>query len=100
MKTANRKPKLNRKPTKGMKSFFKQQANGLAKALRAITSAAPDMTKQNFYTAKAVRAKWLYSLRGSHMPHQGGQEKARRVRQMANNTHGYPWGYDPTRVKS
>ena len=80
MKTANRKPKLNKKPSKGMKNFIHQGV----KSLKNIMSkaAGPTNKKQNWYTPKQVRSMWLYSLRGSHMPHQGGQEKARRVRQM------------------
>ena len=84
MKTGNRKPKLNKKPTKGMKNFFKQGAKAL-KSVMAKASGPTQRADQWWKTHKAVRSEWLLSLRGSHMPHQGGQEKARRVRQMAEH---------------
>ena len=89
MKTGNRKPKLNKKPSKGMKNFFKQGVKSLKNIMRK-TSGPTQRPDQQWYTHKAVRASWLLSLRGSHMPHQGPKECARRVRQMANATHGYP----------
>jgi hypothetical protein len=88
MKTGNRKPKLNKKPTTGMKQFMKQGANTLKKVMRGVP--VPGATKKNWYTPKAVRAQWLLSFKsGRYMPHQGPQECARRVRQMAAGTHGY-----------
>ena len=88
MKTANRKPKLNEKPSKGMKQFMKQGANALKKVMRGVP--VPGGPKKNWYTPKAVRAKWLLSFHTSnYRPHQGPQECARRVRQMAAGTHGY-----------
>jgi hypothetical protein len=87
MKTGNRRPKLH-KPTKGQKSYLKQGLKALKKLMRGATGGTKK--DQNWFTPKAVRAQYLFSLRGSHTPHQGGAEQARRVRQMANNTHGYP----------
>lgn len=88
MKTSNRKPKLNKKPSKGMKQLMKQNFTALKKVAAQVAGAAPK--KQNWYTPKAIRASWLLSFHGgSYTPHQGPQECARRVRQMANHTHGY-----------
>jgi hypothetical protein len=88
MKTGNRKPRLNEKPSKGMKQLMKQNLKSLKKLAARVTGSAPK--QQNWYTPKAVRAKWLLSFKsGSYMPHQGPQECARRVRQMVNGTHGY-----------
>lgn len=88
MKTAIRRPKLN-KPTKGQKNYLKQGLNAFKRAIAMAADPEP-RKKQHWYTARAVRASWLLGLRGSHMPHQGAQEKARRVKQMAARTHGYP----------
>ncbi len=50
----------------------------------------PEKKKQKWLTPKQVRAAWLGSFRiSNNRLHQGPQEKARRVRQMANHTHGY-----------
>ena len=88
MKTGDRKPKLNKKPSRGMKRFMKQNLRSLEKAVKRI--AHPGQKEQKWFTPKAVRAQWLGSFhRGNYGPHQGPQECARRVRQMANNTHGY-----------
>ena len=84
MKTANRRPRLNKKPSRGLKKRLHQAYKGMKKAM-ALAAGPTKSTGQKWYTHKAVRASWLLSLRGSHMPHQGGQEKARRVRQMAEH---------------
>ena len=78
MKTAIRRPKI-RKPVKGMRMFLKQ---GITNIKEIVKSVIPK-PKQWYYTHAQSRSMWLASLRGSHMPHQGGQEKARRVRQAA-----------------
>jgi hypothetical protein len=87
VKTAIRRPKIN-KPSKGMKQNLKQGLKSIKKAL-AMAAGPTNRTGQTWYTPKQVRASYLFSLRGSHTPHQGDQEKARRVRQMAAGTHGY-----------
>ena len=82
MKTGIRRPKLH-KPTKGQKNYLKQ---GLKSLKRALTMGAkPTAPGQNWYTPKAVRAQYLMGFRGGHNAHQGGLEKARRVRQMATH---------------
>jgi hypothetical protein len=90
MKTGNRRPKPRnlKGPTKGMKQLMAQGIKSLKKVMSG--AAGPTKKDQNWYSPKAVRAQWLYSFAGSHTPHQGGAEQARRVRQMANKTHGYP----------
>jgi len=90
VKTANRKPKLNKKPSRGLKILMKQQLKGLKKLL--IAASGPTKRKDQWWkTPQALRASWLMSFSTSnYKPHQGAQEKARRMRQMANGTHGYP----------
>jgi hypothetical protein len=78
MKTAIRRPKI-RKPVKGMRMFLKQ---GMSNIKQVVKSIIPK-PKQWYHTHSEMRLMWLSGLRGSHMPHQGAQEKARRVRQMA-----------------
>jgi hypothetical protein len=78
MKTAIRRPKI-RKPVKGMRMFLKQ---GMSNIKQVIKSVIPK-PKQWYYTHSQMRSMWLTGLRGSHRPHQGAQEKARRVLQMA-----------------
>lgn len=87
MRTAIRKPKI-RKPVKGMRMFIKQARNSLKKIVKSVVN--PNKKKQWWYSSKQVRAMWLRGFNSSrYMPHQGAQEKARRVRQMAAGTHGY-----------
>ena len=89
MKTAIRKPKIN-KPSKGMKTFFKQQKNRVEKALNRATRRASKFSDRTGFDKKKARTQWLRSFTlGSYMPHQGPQECARRVRQMKAGTHGY-----------
>ena len=78
MKTANRRPRLH-KPTKGMKKQLKQSLKAFKKAIAMATG--PTNKSQNWLTPKAVRTSYLLGFMG-HKPHQGGGEKARRVRQM------------------
>lgn len=84
MKTANRKPKLNKKPSKGMKNFFKQGIKSL-KNIMARASDGTQRPEQWWHTPETLRDMWLYSFSGNHTPHQGNQEKARRVRQMTEH---------------
>ena len=81
MKTAIRRPKIN-KPTRGMKTQLKQGLKSLKKMM-ARAAGPTHREGQHWMTPKAVRANWLLYLTRGHMPHQGHQEKARRVRQMA-----------------
>ena len=83
MKTAIRRPKIN-KPTRGMKTQLKQGLKALKKMM-ARAAGPTNREGQHWMTPKAVRANWLLSLRGSFDHHQGPQEKARRVRQMAEH---------------
>ena len=77
MRTAIRKPKIN-KPSKGMKNFLKQ----CRKVGTAIKSIIPK-PKQWYHSGSYMRSQWLAShSRSCHTPHQGAQEKARRVRQL------------------
>ena len=80
MKTAIRRPKI-RKPVKGMRMFLKQ---GIVN-MKAIVKSVIPKPKQWYYTHAETRGMWLARLAGSHKPHQGHQEKARRVRQMAEH---------------
>jgi len=81
MRTAIRRPKIN-KPTKGMKTHLRQ---GLKAVKRAIALAAgPTRPDQWWHTSRQVRSMWLGRFNTSkYKPHQGAQEKARRVRQLA-----------------
>jgi hypothetical protein len=80
VRTAIRKPKI-RKPVKGMRMFIKQAHNSLKKTISSVIN--PNRKKQWWYTSKQVMATWLRRLNTSrYMPHQGNQEKARRVLQM------------------
>lgn len=99
MRTAIRKPKVN-KPTKGMKNFFKQQKNSLKKVMSKVANTLIPKPKQQWYTRAQSRAIWLHMLNRSKwtQPHQGSQERARRVRQMAACTHGYPQNIDHLRI--
>ena len=81
MKTAIRRPKMH-KPSKGMKNFFKQQKKSLIKALTGFKG-KNFHNEQWWHTAKAMRSQWLTShSRSKYKPHQGAQEKARRIIQM------------------
>ena len=80
MRTANRKPKVRKVPSKGAKTYLKQGLKALKKTI-ALAS-GPTNKDQNWFTPKAVRAQWLASFTGNHSPHQGAKEKARRCRQM------------------
>jgi len=78
MRTGNRKPRINKKPTKGLKRYLHQQY----KSLKMILS-PENKVKQWWYTHKQMRNYWLRGFSTSkYKPHQGAQEKARRVRQM------------------
>ena len=79
MGSLSRAPKIH-KPSKGMKNFLKQGVRGLKNAMRKAT--ADPSLKVNWNRPKEARARWLSGFRGGNQPHQGGQEKARRVRQM------------------
>jgi hypothetical protein len=87
MKTAIRRPQLH-KPTKGMKTQLKQGLKSLKKVI-ARTVGPIRSEGQKYLPHSYFRTQWLGSMRGSFMPHQGPKECARRVRQMANHTHGY-----------
>lgn len=89
MRTGNRKPRLNKKPSKGMRQQLKQRTNAIKSKLRKLSHDFRTR-EQKWFTPRAIRAQWLHSFNTSkYKPHQGEQEKARRVRQMANRTHGY-----------
>jgi hypothetical protein len=89
MKTAIRRPKIN-KPSKGMKTFFKQQKNSLMKAVNRAAKLIPIPKKQNWLTPRASRIRWMLRQRRSrYMPHQSNKECHRRIRQMSAGTHGY-----------
>jgi len=76
MRSAIRRPKI-RKPSKGMKQFLKQN-----RIIQAIKSIIPKK-KQWWYSPRESRAMWLGRFNTSkYRPHQGEQEKARRVWQM------------------
>ena len=77
MGSLTRAPKI-KKPSKGMKNFLKQGVRGLKKAVRSLTKS----DDSHWYNAAAARHQWLSGFHGGHTVHQGGQEKARRVRQM------------------
>jgi hypothetical protein len=74
------------KPSKGQKKFLAQNAKALKKsvALASVTSAKnsiPEAMKAQWRKL----ANWYWKsrfLKGKYTPHQGNQEKARRVRQM------------------
>lgn len=77
MRTANRKPKI-RKPVKGTRMFMKQSVMNIKKVVKSIIP----KPKQWYYSHAESRGMWLAKLAGNFKPHQGHQEKARRVRQM------------------
>ena len=82
MGSLTRAPKVN-KPTKGQKNYLKQGLKSLKKIL-ALAGPTENATPRNWMTPRAVRASWLLShSRSKYTPHQGAQEKARRVRQRA-----------------
>ena len=67
---------------------MKQQYKSLKRVMSRATGG--EKPAQNWLTPKAVRAGWLMRMNTSkYVPHQGANEKARRVHQMANHTHGY-----------
>lgn len=74
------------KPSKGHKRYLAQNAKALkkAEAMAKVTSAKrgiPEAMKAQWRKL----ANWYWKtrfLRGKFTPHQGNQEKARRVRQM------------------
>jgi len=76
---------MKRKPTKGQRQFLAQNAKAQRKLLAMQVSPRKQITdavKEKF----AKLQNWYHKmkfLRGKHTPHQGKQEKARRVRQMA-----------------
>ena len=79
MRTAIRKPKI-RKPSKGMKMFLKQGMNAIKQVVKSVIP----KPKQWYHTHEYMRVFWLRShSRSKYKPHQGPQEKARRVSQMA-----------------
>jgi hypothetical protein len=85
MKTGNRKPKIRnlKGPTSGIK---RQLAQGLKSLKRAMRGAAgPTNKATNWNRPAEVRARWLSGFMGGISAHQGGQECARRVRQMAEH---------------
>ena len=86
MGSLTRAPRV-KKPSKGMKNYLKQGLRAFKKAV--ALAAGPTKKKTSWINPKAARYAWLNSFSGGHTPHQGHQEKARRVRQMANHTHGY-----------
>jgi hypothetical protein len=59
--------------------FLKQGKKIIDKVIESVIP----KPKQWWYTHSEMRQNWLSGLRGSFMPHQGAQEKARRVRQLA-----------------
>jgi len=78
MRAAISKPKM-RKPVKGMRQFLKQN-----RVIAAIKSIIPKKKMWWYFVAKG-RAMWLGRYnRSKYRPHQAEQERARRVRQMAN----------------
>ena len=95
MKTGNRRPRLNQKPSRGMKQRMHQAYKAMKKAV-ALAAGPTNREGQYWMTPRAVRANWLYSFTGNHTPHQGAQAKARRVRQMAEHKCINPcaWKYD------
>jgi hypothetical protein len=81
MRTGNRKPRLNKKPSRGLKMRMHQMYKGMKKA---IAKASAEPMKGKFINPHMARQQWLSGFHTTnHRPHQGGQEKARRVRQMA-----------------
>lgn len=83
MKTAIRRPKMH-KPSKGQKTYLKQGLKAFKKAI--VSAMGPANPNQWFRSAADERTRWLGGYRfTNHNPHQGGQEKARRVRQMAEH---------------
>ena len=94
MGSLTRAPKM-RKPVKGMRMFLKQGFNNAKAVIKSIIP----RPKQWYYTHGETRSMWLARLRGNNTPHQGGQEKTRRVRQMRQHKCIDPssWTYpDPT----
>ena len=78
MRTAIRKPKV-RKPVKGMRMFLKQGMSGIKQVIKSVIP----KPKQWYHTGAYMRSRWLSShSRSKYKPHQGAQEKARRVRQI------------------
>lgn len=65
-------------------SFFHSHA--LIAALLAATGSSPGIGRGWLSRSPAPTRRVSRALR---MPHQGAAECARRVRQMANGTHGY-----------
>lgn len=57
--------------------MFLKQGRSAMKAIKSVI----DSKEQWWHTPQSLRASYLLGF-GHHTPHQGAQEKARRVRQM------------------
>lgn len=80
----------NHKPNRGQKQYLAQNAKAQTKAI-ALAAVATGVKKGVTDAMKkkwAEVANWYWKtrfLRGTYTPHQGNQEKARRIRQMAEH---------------
>ena len=85
MKTGNRRPRIrtSKAPNKGAKNYLKQGLKAIKKAVSLASG--PTNRKVNWNNPVAARHRWLAGFTGGTNAHQGGQEKARRVRQMAEH---------------